>query len=76
MNISGWDVAILTVAAYVAVTSLVRLMRGYRDRRIEEFREEYRQERQRQAILDARAKRLAEEEQKKQRRANRQSGAA
>ena len=30
-NLSGWDVAILAVAAYISIVSLVRLMRHRRD---------------------------------------------
>ena len=69
MSFSGWDIAILVVAAYVAVISLVRLMRNYRDRRIGEFREEYRQEQQRQSLLDARKARAEADAKRKQRTA-------
>jgi hypothetical protein len=36
----GWDVAIMIVAGYVAVTALVRLMLHRRDRLVEQFRAE------------------------------------
>ena len=38
-NLEGWDWALLVVAGYVAVMSLVRLMRSHRDAILGELRE-------------------------------------
>ena len=36
----GWDISLLAVAGYLAVTSLVRLMRARRDRLVAELLDE------------------------------------
>jgi hypothetical protein len=36
----GWDVALWIVAAYLAVTALIRLMLAYRDKVLADFRAE------------------------------------
>ena len=41
----GWDVAILAVAGYLAVTGLVRLMLVHRDRMLAQFRSQMEQQR-------------------------------
>ena len=51
-NMDGWDVALLAVAGYVAVSVLVRLMTGHRDRLVERLREEMKQQ---QAAEEAKA---------------------
>ncbi|MCU0960708.1 MAG: hypothetical protein MUF48_11440 [Pirellulaceae bacterium] len=48
-DMTGWDVAILAVAAYVAVISLVRLMRARRDALVAQVRGELMAQRQRKA---------------------------
>ncbi len=52
-NMDGWQIGLLVVAGYIAVTALVRMMRHRRDRLIEEFRDEFaaEQKRKRQAEL-------------------------
>jgi hypothetical protein len=57
--IDGKDVALLLVAGYVAVMVLVRLMLGDRDRLIDRFRTEIRQEKRAKAKAEARAARQA-----------------
>ena len=47
-NLDGWDWAILAVAGYVAVSSLVRLMRSHHDRVVGQLREQIEQEAVRQ----------------------------
>lgn len=37
-NLDGWDWVLLGVAGFVAVSSLVRLMRGHRNKVLGEFR--------------------------------------
>ena len=37
MTLQGWDVAILVIAAYISVVTLVRLMRARRDELIAQF---------------------------------------
>ena len=44
-NLEGWDWALLVVAGYVAVMSLVRLMRGHRDAVLGQFREQIEKQR-------------------------------
>jgi len=43
----GWDVALLVVAGYLAVVSLIRLMARHRDRMVERFSRELAEERKR-----------------------------
>jgi hypothetical protein len=43
----GWDVALLAVAGYVAVSALVRLMLARRDRLLAEFRAQMAEEKRR-----------------------------
>ncbi|MGA2033658.1 MAG: hypothetical protein ABSG68_15495 [Thermoguttaceae bacterium] len=43
----GWNVAILVVAVYVAVVTLVRLMNGRRKQLMNQFRQEVENERRR-----------------------------
>jgi len=40
----GWDIVLLVVAGYIAVTALVRLMIGQRNRLVDRFRRELRAE--------------------------------
>ncbi|MBN2024648.1 MAG: hypothetical protein JW809_17860 [Pirellulales bacterium] len=44
---TGWDVALLAVAGYLALMALTRLMLRRRDAMLGEFREELHRERQR-----------------------------
>jgi hypothetical protein len=44
----GWDIALLTVAGYVAVTALVRLMLKRRDQAWHELRRQVQQQKRRQ----------------------------
>ena len=46
-NMDSWDWALLAVAGYVAVLSLVRLMSNHRDKVLSQFREQIKQERMR-----------------------------
>ena len=43
----GWDVALLVVAGYVALVTLVRLMIRRRNQMLDEFRRELRKEKRR-----------------------------
>jgi hypothetical protein len=55
----GWDLALLGVVAFVAVSVLVRLMAGHRDRLVERLREEMKQH---QTAEEAKAARQAQAE--------------
>ncbi len=55
----GWDLALLAVAGYVAVITLVRLMRRRRDTMLQQFREQVEAERKRKRD-EARRRREAE----------------
>ncbi len=55
---SGWDLAILTVAAYVAIVTLVRLMRQCRDEAVARL--------QLQVTMEQRRRRLAEKQMRRQ----------
>jgi hypothetical protein len=46
---NGWDVAVLAIAGYVAVTSLARLMLRRRDELIVEFRALFQREKRKKA---------------------------
>jgi len=50
--VNVWDVALLAVAGYIAVTSLVRLMIARRNTLAAELRHEFEQEKLRQARLE------------------------
>ena len=63
-TMSSWDVALLAVAGYVAVVSLVRLMLRRRDQLLADFREQIQLEKQRKAREEK--KRKAEEERRRQ----------
>ena len=54
-NLTGVDWAIFAVSAYVAVTSVVRLMRIRRERLLAEFRQKMADEQQRKAAEARRA---------------------
>jgi len=58
-NMDGWDVALLVVAGYVALVTLVRLMIRRRNQMLDEFRSELRKGKRR--------KQAEEEERKFQR---------
>jgi hypothetical protein len=55
-NMDGWDVALLAVAGYVAVVTLVRLMIRHRDRVLAEFRRRLKKERLRREAEEVRRK--------------------
>jgi hypothetical protein len=58
-DFSGWDMAILGVAVYVAIMTLVRLMRRRHDEEVARL--------QIRVALEQRRKRTAEKQQRKQR---------
>ena len=62
----GWDITFLIVAGYVAVISLVRLMRARRDAVVDDVRAQFRQEQAR----------LKKEEWKSRHKKRRPAGAA
>ncbi len=68
-NLSGWDVVILVMAAYVAIVTLVRLMRHRRDEVLVRLQLQVAQEqrRQRSAAQQERQKKAMEQLVKAQR---------
>jgi hypothetical protein len=52
-SMDGWDVALLALAGYVAVVTLVRLMIRRRDQMLEEFRRKLKKQRQRKQAEEA-----------------------
>jgi hypothetical protein len=46
----GWDVALLAMAGYVALVTLVRLMIRRRDQLLDELRRKVKQEKQRKEV--------------------------
>jgi hypothetical protein len=56
----GWDVALLTVAGYVAVSTLVRLMNARRAELVNRFRADMARERARRQQEERRAKRKSD----------------
>jgi len=40
LGLSGWELALMAVSGFLAVTMLVRLMRSERDRLLDQFRRE------------------------------------
>jgi hypothetical protein len=58
-NMNGWDVALLVVAGYVAVTALVRLMLRRRNEMVGEFRQRMKTEKKRKEA-EAREQELRE----------------
>ncbi len=63
-NLSGWDVAILGVAAYVAIVTLVRLMRQRRDEEVARLQVR---------VAHAQRRKRADAEQKRQQRVKEQA---
>ena len=57
-NLSGWDLLILAIAAYIAMVTLVRLMRRRRDEEVARL--------QVQVAVQLRRKRAAERQERKQ----------
>jgi len=51
-TMNGWDVAVLAITGYVAVTSLARLMLRRRDELLVEFRAQMKQEKRKKAELE------------------------
>lgn len=49
-NMDGWDVALLAMAGYVALVTLVRLMIRRRDQLLDELRRKVKQEKQRKEV--------------------------
>ncbi len=56
-NMDGWDVALLAMAGYVAVMSLVHLMIRRRDQLIEQFRHEVEREKKARKEADKMSRR-------------------
>lgn len=52
-SMDGWDVALLALAGYVAVVTLVRLMIRRRDQLLEELRRKLKKQRQRKQAEEA-----------------------
>ncbi len=48
----GWEIALLVIAAYVAVTSLVRLMARHRDQMLDGLRDRMKAEKQRKQAAE------------------------
>lgn len=61
----GWDLALLAIASYVAVTSLVRLMRERRDVLSADMRRQIEAEKRRLAAEERQAKEKARREKRK-----------
>lgn len=61
----GWDLGLLVIASYVAVSSLVRLMRERRDVLAADMRRQLEAEKRRLAAEDRQAKEKARREKKK-----------
>ena len=53
--INGWDVTLIVLSGYVAVTSLVRLMRRRRDELIAGYRQQLRRAQRRKMLGSAEA---------------------
>lgn len=49
-DLSGWDVAILAVAAYISIVALVRLMRKRRDEVVNQYQRQIADAKQQQRI--------------------------
>ena len=60
VNMSGWDLVLVTVAVYVAVTTLIHMMARRRDTYVKQFREQIERELKR--------KKRAEQQQQRARR--------
>ncbi|MEQ8789958.1 MAG: hypothetical protein RIC55_26925 [Pirellulaceae bacterium] len=57
-SMNGWEIALFAGAAYIAVISLVRLMRRYHERRAGELRRHIDVEKQRQRAQAKKAEKL------------------
>ena len=56
MTLTGWEIALLVAAAYVAIFSLVRIMRNRRNEITSEFHEQVLAEKKRLAGIKKKAK--------------------
>jgi hypothetical protein len=56
MNLQGWEIGLLAVAAFVAITAMVRLMRQRRDQLTNELLSQAEAEHRRQAEEERKAK--------------------
>jgi hypothetical protein len=65
-NITGWDIALLVVAGYVAVMSMARLMLRRRDQLLAEFREQIKAEKKRKEAEEAEQARAEEAERRRE----------
>ena len=61
----GWDIALLAVAGYVAVTALVALMRGHRDRLWTEFIEKLAAEERRKKLESKKQNKKTDDDRRK-----------
>ena len=52
LNMDVWTVGLLSLGAFIAVTTLVRLMRGRRDALLAELTAQAREEQQRQRLAE------------------------
>jgi len=59
VNMDGWDVAILIVAGYIALITMIRLMAARRDSYMRELHSQIQQERQRRRKAEDAAKKGA-----------------
>ena len=70
-NISTWEIALVAVVGYFAITALVKMMVDYRDRLTAQLEEQARQEKKRkaeEAAQEQRLERQAEQLRKQQER--------
>ena len=56
MTLAGWEIALLMAAAYVAIYSLVRIMRNRREEITGELHEQVLEEKNRLASIEKKAK--------------------
>jgi hypothetical protein len=64
-DLQGWEIGLLALAAFVAVTGLVQLMRGRRDKLLAELFQQAEEELRAQQEAEQKAKQKAKEQAKR-----------
>ena len=74
-NISTWEIALLAIVGYFAITALVKMMIDYRDRLTAQLEEQAQKEKKRKTEEEAHKKQLERQAEQMRQRAQRDEAA-
>jgi len=74
-NISTWEIALLAIVGYFAITALVKMMIDYRDRLTAQLEEQAQKEKKRKKEEEAHKKQLERQAEQMRQRAQRDEAA-